>query len=127
VTRVEQLERALETARTILRGAEARLADDQETVQRWREKVHRLHEQLEIARTEPPAAPELVYAATVRCRCGAGLAYPEGAGLRDSWSCSAVLLGADPAGHDEDRPFTFWEIKSERQPSANGATTRPTR
>lgn len=74
----------------------------------------------------------LVYAATARCPCGAGLAYERGAGLRGSWDCSDILTGrAVPAGqpdsatHTDRLPFTFYEIKSEDQPSANGATTRP--
>ena len=72
---------------------------------------------------------DLIYAATVRCPCGAGMAYREG---DDAWDCSAILLGtAVPSGepgsvkHEARLPFVFYEIKSEKQPSANGATTRP--
>jgi hypothetical protein len=75
-------------------------------------------------------AVKLVYAATSRCPCGAGLAYASG---DDAWDCSAILLGeAIPTGqpdavqHTAKLPFVFYEIKSENQPSANGATTRPT-
>lgn len=75
----------------------------------------------------------LVYAAYSRCPCGAGLAHPEGMGAKGHWDCSAILLGtAIPSGqpgavqHTAQLPFTFYEVKSERQPSANGATTRPT-
>lgn len=68
---------------------------------------------------------DLTYAATVRCGCGAGLAYAHDA-MPDSWSCSAMLLSQDTnEEHDPDRPFAFWSIKSEVQPSAGGATTRP--
>lgn len=83
---------------------------------------------------------KLVYAATSRCPCGAGLAYDpddsgEGTVFRgpSAWDCSAILLGAAiPAGqpgaveHTDKLPFAFYEIKSEDQPSAGGATTRPT-
>jgi hypothetical protein len=77
------------------------------------------------------ARPEdLVYAATSRCPCGAGLAYvPDGETV---WDCSAILLGeAIPSGqpgsvqHTGQLPFAFYEVKSEQQPSAQGATTRP--
>lgn len=81
---------------------------------------------------------DLVYAAHGRCPCGAGLAYVPG-GDHDSgkpivgyWDCSDILLGrAVPSGqpgakqHTGQLPFAFYEIKSERQPSAQGATTRP--
>lgn len=89
-----------------------------------------------------PLAERLVYAAHSRCPCGAGLAYdPAGevGKLEDSpfrgpdcWDCSAILLGTavargEPgsAQHTDKLPFAFYEIKSENQPSAGGATTRP--
>lgn len=75
---------------------------------------------------------ELVFAATSRCPCGAGLAHPKNTGPHGYWDCSAILLGtAAPVGspeakrHTAQLPFTFYEIKSENQPSANGSTTRP--
>lgn len=69
---------------------------------------------------------ELLYAAHVLCSCGHGLAYPVGIGMRGEWTCSAVLKGlASPdSAHDGPFPFAFYEIKSEGQPSAHGATTR---
>ena len=73
----------------------------------------------------------LVYAATSRCPCGAGLAYirrgESGDPIEGFWDCSAILLGtADKdARHTAQLPFVFYEIKSEAQPSAEGATTRP--
>lgn len=72
-----------------------------------------------------PTPPKLVYAATHRCPCGAGLAYIPG-GER-SWDCSAILLGTADEGvkHTGVMPFVFYEILSEQQPSARGATTRP--
>ena len=70
---------------------------------------------------------ELTYSATARCRCGAGLAYPSdrGARERESWVCSRVLRDGAPEGEHDSYPFAFYEAKSERTPSANGATTRP--
>lgn len=82
-----------------------------------------------------PLAERLRYAATSRCLCGAGLAYdPFAPDKPDSpfygpteWECSAILLGtADKsAKHTEPLPFAVYELKSEDQPSAHGATTRP--
>jgi hypothetical protein len=78
---------------------------------------------------------DLIYAATVRCPCGAGIAHRADAkpyGDTAYWDCSAILRGeAVPTGepgavqHTAKLPFVFYEIKSEHQPSANGATTRP--
>lgn len=72
---------------------------------------------------------ELVYAAGARCECGAGYAYPKSSGMRGRWTCSSVLKAEEkalpPTMHSEDLPFVFYEVKSENQPSANGATTRP--
>ena len=79
---------------------------------------------------------KMTFAATARCPCGAGLAYDETCvqepfRIPSYWDCSAVLLGeAVPSGqegsveHTDLLPFTFYEIKAERQPSARGATTR---
>lgn len=77
---------------------------------------------------------DLVYAATARCPCGAGLAYERGCGGHGSWDCSAILLGeAIPQGqpgavtHTDRLPFAFWKVKSEDQPLPGGVklTTRP--
>lgn len=81
----------------------------------------------------PVKLGKLVFAATARCACGAGLAYERGADpFKGYWDCSAILLGeAIPTGepgsvqHTAKLPFIFWEIKGEGQPSADGATTRP--
>lgn len=74
---------------------------------------------------------ELIFAAYNRCPCGAGLAYPKGIGPWGSWDCSDILLGQavpkdkpNSKQHTGELPFSFYEIKSEDQPSANGATTR---
>lgn len=90
-----------------------------------------------------PLMDRLVYASTARCNCGAGMAYdPASKGKADSpfkgpseWECGDILrfdlLPADKqaevkaATHSAPLPFAFYEVKSEKQPSANGATTRP--
>lgn len=73
---------------------------------------------------------DLVYSAYSRCPCGAGLAYKRNAKPNSdewAWDCSAILKGVanDKITHTAILPFVFWEIKSELQPSVNGATTRP--
>lgn len=78
---------------------------------------------------------DLIYAAEARCPCGAGLAYEKDAGPygdKAVWDCSAILLDAAiPSGqpgsvqHTGQLPFVFYDIKSEKQPSAGGVTTRP--
>lgn len=81
-------------------------------------------------------ADRIVYAAHSRCPCGLGLAHdptyedessPFRGPLSGCWDCSGILLGtADPSVKHTDRlPFAFYEILSEQQPSAYGATTRP--
>lgn len=81
----------------------------------------------------------LIFAASSRCPCGAGLAYdPLGEDASSPfkgpsyWDCSSIILGTAVASgqpgsvqHTDRLPFIFYEIKSEDQPSANGATTRP--
>ncbi len=69
---------------------------------------------------------DLIYSAGARCsKCQAGLAYPKGCDPWHQWTCSNVLKGiGEDKGH-EAFPFSFYEIKSEEQPSARGATTRP--
>lgn len=93
---------------------------------------------------------ELIFAANSRCKCGAGLCYVKDREDRkietgDKWICSSILLSdiklkvkteggffgggtiEDENGveHNQSYPFVSYEIKSEDQPSANGATTRP--
>lgn len=83
--------------------------------------------------TRPLRDSELVYAATSRCPCGAGIAHKAAPfGDTSFWDCSDILTGrAVPSGsegslqHTGRLPFAFYEIKSEKQPSARGATTRP--
>lgn len=83
-----------------------------------------------------PLLERLTFAAYTRCACGAGLAYdpagPSGDPYSGAWECSAILLRtAIPSGqpgaktHTLAMPFLSWELLSENQPSAHGATTRP--
>lgn len=96
----------------------------------WKKKQDECDARIEKAeRMEAKFTPdELVFAAFNRCNCGAGMAYPNNIGMRGAWYCSAILLGeADPrldTKHTAPLPFIFYEIKSEKQPSANGDTTR---
>lgn len=94
-----------------------------------------------------PLFERLVYAAYARCDCGAGLAYdPAAEGDPSSvfmlerrgpkqWECGDILryetLSPEKkalvkaATHCPPLPFAFYEVKSDKQPSANGASTRP--
>lgn len=73
------------------------------------------------------AAEELVFAATSRCSCGAGLAYPKECNSGHYWDCSEILMGIakKEVKHTDQLPFAYYEVKFENQPSANGMTTRP--
>jgi len=69
-----------------------------------------------------------IYSAFDRCICGAGLIAVS---KRGYWDCAEIVLGtAAPFGdsgyvkHSSPYPFALYEIKSENQPSAKGATTR---
>jgi hypothetical protein len=69
---------------------------------------------------------ELIYSAGARCdKCGEGLAYPKKCDHHHQWTCAAVLKGVGTDKGHSAFPFAFYEIKSEQQPSAYGATTRP--
>ncbi len=86
---------------------------------------------------------ELLYAATERCRCGAGLAYPrkhELAMAISAWICSAVLKGdgvahdqslasfgkTAPPGEHDSLPFAFYKVREETSINNRGGhTTRP--
>lgn len=100
------------------------LAKEHEEVEKKIERCHAMKDKFTLE--------ELIFAALSRCSCGAGLAYPKNTGPRGAWDCSDILLGrATPKSeggsqeHSEVLPFAFYEVKSEEQPSANGATTRP--
>jgi hypothetical protein len=87
---------------------------------------------------------ELLYAATGRCRCGAGLAYPldhEQAFKLRAWVCSAVLKGEVDPPADRRLPFGIegapkgdhdafdWAMYKVREETSirneGGCTTRP--
>jgi hypothetical protein len=96
----------------------------------WLTKIRAGHMALLGAPDRDVTADDLVWAAAARCMCGAGYVYPNFThSPHGHWFCSASILGTAPAGseHDCGKPFAFWSIKSDRQPSANGATTRPGR
>ena len=69
----------------------------------------------------------LEYAATARCKCGAGLAHPldfeESINLA-SWVCSECLKGN--ASEHDSFPFAFYKVREETSiNNAHGVTTRP--
>lgn len=72
---------------------------------------------------------DLLYAATTRCDCGAGLAYRMDlatAPPQAAWVCARVLKGeVEQDGHGY-YPFAFWKIREETSiNNAGGRTTRP--
>lgn len=94
----------------------------------WLTKIRTGHAALLEAPDRDVTADDLVWAATARCKCGAGYVYPNFThSPHGHWLCSAYILGTAPVGseHDCAKPFAFWKIKSDRQPSAGGASTRP--
>jgi hypothetical protein len=119
---VAELQAAIEPKRDRIRELDAA---EEEGVKEKLKRVRNMKDAFSLS--------DLVFAATSRCPCGAGLAYPRNISAWGSWDCSDILLGrAIPKGqegtkqHTGELPFTFYEVKSENQPSANGATTRPT-
>lgn len=75
----------------------------------------------------PYKSIQLTYARAARCKCGAGLAYPNDGDIHGAWLCSAVLRGdsSPDAVHDEPLPFAFYEVKSEHSTPGMTETTRP--
>ena len=112
------------------------LAAADEIKERWMQAVHdkaqivdnRIKALEQGNRNAAFGLADLRYAATYRCQCGVGMAYPLDCWVQGAWYCSSILLGTAEPGttHDEPKPFVAWAIKSEGQPSARGATTRPT-
>ena len=99
--------------------------------QLMREIVNR-HQENNFKEKSQYTDDEIVYSATSRCYCGAGLAFPKSCSSKHYWDCADILTGrAIPSGQDGSKthtdklPFMFWKIKSERQPSSQGLTTRP--
>ncbi len=89
---------------------------------------------------------ELLYAATSRCQCGAGLAYPldhEAAMKIRAWVCSAVLkgettegaadvalssrvFGGESQGKHDSYDWAFYKVREETSVNNDGGhTTRP--
>lgn len=91
-----------------------------------KQKAEQFKQRLESGK--PFTDDDLVYSATAVCECGHGLAYPKDCGPGHYWDCSAILKGVayPDLKHTAKLPFAFYDVKSENQPSANGATTRPT-
>lgn len=73
---------------------------------------------------------DLIYSATARCKCGAGLAYPtnhDEAFKIAAWVCSFALKNAD-ASPEDHQSFPWFMYKVREETSVNnggGHTTRP--
>lgn len=117
---------------------ERRLIAKAESLEASSKDVRKLaHDMRDAREKERPLIDRLFFSAGARCECGLGLAYdPLGlAGgdkesplhLPNQWECSGILLGTADQAVTHTRPLSFslYEVKSENQPSANGATTRP--
>lgn len=73
---------------------------------------------------------DLLYAATDRCRCGAGLAHPQDhtqAMQLRAWVCSKVLKGDVELSDGHERlSFALYKVREETSiNNRGGATTRP--
>lgn len=72
---------------------------------------------------------ELLYSATARCRCGAGVAYPldhQRALQMGAWVCSAVLKEDVDVGQHDSFPWAFFKIREETSiNNRTGCSTRP--
>lgn len=132
LNRASMLKKRLLHVRHMLEQAAADRDRATDSIRKFTIEIAALEPQLAAAIADKGGAltlDDLCFAATSRCKCGAGLAYPEDGDVRGGWFCSKLLLEgsvADSANeHDGPFPFAFYSIKSEGQPSANGATTRP--
>lgn len=71
----------------------------------------------------------LMFAATARCRCGAGLAHPLDHDLamkQRAWTCSAVLKDEVNIGEHDSLPFALYKVREETSiNNPGGYTTRP--
>ena len=117
---------------SILEELESKAVQHEEQAGELRKQARDLRH---AALKEKSLADRLVYAAHSRCPCGAGLAYDPcfedeksvfKGPLSGYWDCSAVLLNKAEVNvkHTAQLPFAFYEVLSEQQPSARGATTR---
>lgn len=123
MTRKEQLKKEIQELKDKIKP----LDDELTTICREEAKATREKMERCAAGVDSFEASELVFSAFTRCHCGAGLAYPVNIGIGGYWDCSAILMNvADKEKtHTGQLPFAFYSIKSEGQPSAGGATTRP--
>lgn len=76
----------------------------------------------------PRSDQSLVYSASARCACGAGLAHSVDARENGEWDCSAILTGRavreDYMGsifHSIPKPFSKWKVRREDE----NDSTRP--
>lgn len=127
-TEKEQLQNQIKQKKAELKPLEDKLRD----IYKQEEEVARTRVTQAEAGKGDFKLDELIFSATNRCACGAGIAYPKDIGVWGSWICSDILRGlAIAAGkegskqHSSNLPFSMYEIKSEDQPSANSMTTRP--
>lgn len=76
---------------------------------------------------EQSSPDDLVYAASARCICGAGMAYDFKKRTQRYWCCSTVLLGRARSEeiHTDPLHYVQYKIIAENQPGAFGKTTRP--
>ncbi len=71
---------------------------------------------------------DLLYAATARCACGAGLAYPFDRDRRpmSAWMCSAVLKDEASDGQHDALLWSLYKVREETSiNNTSGLTTRP--
>jgi hypothetical protein len=73
--------------------------------------------------------PSFIFSARSRCKCGAPIAYQEGAALDGAWKCWSVMEAERKNetldGVHDEFPFAFYSVISESSPRADGASTRP--
>lgn len=126
MTEKEQLQAEIKEAESALEPKKTRLREI------YREEEEAIAARLKLAQQGKGdfSLEELRFAATSRCSCGAGFAYPINVGMGGSWECSDILRGQAEAGssHSGAMPFSFYEVKSEENERYRdrGITTRPT-
>lgn len=131
-TALAEVERTHEEDRVLERAEEIRRRRAEERASIGERTARRIAAVLRGDRSQAFSQSELRYAASSRCACGAGMAYPVDGPLDGAWDCSSILTGTaahkgEPGAtqHTARLPFAFWSVKSEDQPSAGGRTTRP--
>lgn len=124
---------AAERAKAAAREAGDKLAELQAAADEGAAKArldHAFEAAAESVAARSLTAEDLTFSAGVRCvKCGAGLAYVDllalRVGVHAAWKCSAVLLGTAEGGGHDVLPFATWDVTSEGNWRAPGATTRP--